>query len=139
MKARLETFASSHLQIKEIRFGELEEVSNQGEYLFPYMFCMLQPSRFEGTQLVYVIDIIIMDLVNKNLDNRWEVWSDIALIMSDLRAYLNTPSFDDDYILENDFQITPFADRFTDDVTGWLGVFELKINDVKDRCVIPLS
>jgi len=139
IKKRLEDFANAHLQLKgSISFGELEEVSNQSIYKFPYMFCVIQPSSFIDREFELNMTIIIMDLVEKDLSNRWEVWSDIQLMFSDLRAYLNDPAHDDEYIIDDNITITPFADRFTDDVTGWGGDIRFTISDLKDRCAIPL-
>lgn len=139
IKARLETFAAAHLQVKgNISFGEIEEVTNQAIECFPYMFCIVQPSNFSGHQIEFSITIVVMDLVAKDLSNRWDVWSDTAQILSDIRAYMNDPAFDDLYIMPDDLPITPFAERFTDDVTGWSGDFKFRIVDVKDRCALPI-
>lgn len=135
----LRTFAETHGQIKgNFSFGELEEVSNDGITQFPYMFCILKPSLLGNQNAEINISIIIMDLVNKDLSNRLEVWSDVQQIFIDLRAYLSDPAFEDYFIIDEvNIPITPFADRFTDDVTGWVGDFKFKIVDLKDRCAIP--
>lgn len=139
IKKRLESFADQHLQLKgSVSFGEIEEVSNQGILKFPYMFCVLQPSTFITREFEINLTIVIMDLVEKDLSNRWEVWSDIQLMFSDLRAFLNTPEFDDNYTVDDNITITPFADRFTDEVTGWSGNIKFTVSDLKDRCSIPI-
>ncbi len=139
IKARLEQFANAHLQLKgSISFGEIEEVSNQSVYKFPYMFGVLQPASFVGKQIEFTITIVIMDLVEKDLSNRWEVWSDTSQMFADLRAYLNDPDFDDMYVFNDSITITPFADRFTDDVTGWSGDIKFTVNELKDRCALPV-
>lgn len=139
IRKRLEDFANEHLQLKgSISFGEIEEVSNQGVLKFPYMFCVLQPSSFFGKTFEVNMTIVIMDLVEKNLSNRWEVWSDVQLMFADLRAYLNNPDYDEGFVFNDNITLTPFADRFTDDVTGWSADIKFKISDVKDRCAIPL-
>lgn len=139
IKKRLEDFANAHLQLKgSVSFGELEEVSNQGVLKFPYMFGILQPGSFIGKQFEVRMTIVIMDLVEKDLSNRWEVWSDTQLMFGDLRAFLNDPDFDDEYVFDDNITLTPFADRFTDDVTGWSADVTFRINELKDRCAIPL-
>lgn len=102
------------------------------------MFCILQPSSFITREFEVNMTIVIMDLVEKDISNRWEVWSDIQLMFSDLRAFLNDPLQDDNYIIDDNITITPFADRFTDDVTGWSGDIRFTISDLKDRCAIPI-
>lgn len=137
--AKLRTFATSHGQIKgNYSFGELEEVSNQGVLNFPYMFCILKPGLLGSQNVEINISIIVMDLVNKDLSNRMEVWSDTLQILTDLRAYLDDPSFDDLFTIDiQNIPTTPFADRFTDDVTGWVADLKFRIVDLKDRCAIP--
>ena len=139
IKKRLEDFANQHLQLNgSISFGELEEVSNQGVLKFPYMFGILQPGSFIGRQFEVRMTIVIMDLVENGLSNRWEVWSDTQLMFGDLRAFLNDPEFDNEYVFDDNITLTPFADRFTDDVTGWSAEVTFRINELKDRCAIPL-
>ena len=139
IKNRLQEFANQHLQLKgSIAFGEVEEGSNLGVVQVPYMFCTPQPSSFTGKQFEFNMIIIIMDLVEKDLSNRWEIWSDIQLMFSDLRAFLNDSNFDDYYIIQDEFVITPFADRFSDDVTGWSGEIKFIINELKDKCSLPI-
>ncbi len=135
--AKLQKFATDHLQINGFSFGELEEVSNEGITQFPYMFCILKPSSLSSRSIKISISIIIMDLVHKDLSNRMEVWSDTLQMLSDLKAYMNDPAFDDYFTVNEEMPITPFADRFTDDVSGWAMDVSFTITDLKDRCAIP--
>lgn len=118
---------------------ELEEISNQQVILFPYMAAILTSGSLGVRQTRLNISIVIMDMVHPDLSNRIEVWSDTLQIINDLKAYLNDPAFDDYYILQEESQLTPFADRFTDNVTGWKMDLVFIINDLKDRCAIPQS
>jgi len=139
IKNRLQLFANNHLQLKgSIAFGEIEEVSNLGVVQFPYMFCTPQSSSFTERQFEFNMVVIIMDIVDKDLSNRFEIWSDVQLMFSDLRAFLNQEAEDDNYIISNSFNLTPFADRFTDDVTGWSGEIKFTISDLKDKCSLPI-
>lgn len=140
LNQKINLFAIDHGQIKgNYSFGELEEVTNQGINKFPYLFGILKPSMLGGQSAVITISIVIMDLVHKDLSNRVEVWSDVLQIFTDFRAYMTDPDFSDYFILDNseNIVITPFADRFTDDVTGWVGDFKFRIVDTLDRCSIP--
>ncbi len=102
------------------------------------MYCILKPGMLGNQKVEINISIVIMDLVKKDLSNRMEVWSDTLQILTDLRAYLCDPSYQDDFTIDEvNIPYTPFADRFVDDVTGHAADFKFKVIDLKDRCAIP--
>jgi hypothetical protein len=138
LNAKIKEFADAHLQLKgSYSLGELEEVTNQGAVQFPFMYAILEPSNFSNRNVSITISFIVMDLVHKDLSDRVEVWSDTLQIISDLKAFLFKSEHDDLFTIDEEIPIISFADRFTDDVTGWTADITFRINDLKDSCAIP--
>ena len=140
LHAKIKEFADGHLQLKGNYFlGELQEVSNQQVITWPYLFGVLDSSSLSNRSVKISISFIMMDQVHPDLSNRVEVWSDTLQILSDLRAWLNKPEFSDLFTVSDEMPITPFADRFTDNPTGWTMDVEFTITDLRDYCAIPMQ
>ena len=85
--------------------------------------------------------MLFRSLVNQNEDNSIEVISDTLQMANDFIQYLRTTTNEDNFDIDNEytFQLTPFKDRFNDDVTGWQLDLQLNIINLNDSCNLPIS
>lgn len=134
---KIQDFCDAHPQVKSFDFGEQLYISNIGKEEFVYIYAVPQPSSIQDQIVKLNILIICCDLVSIDKTNQSEVWSDTLQILTDLRAYLNDPDLDDYFVVDNNTQVIPFNDKYTDNVSGWTMNLVLNINDLKDRCAIP--
>ena len=134
-------FATAHLQINSYGFGDLSEIGQSvaaytvnkdngtNNITYPSMWVTPQPSSIERHFLRLNFMCLFYDLVNQNEDNSIEVISDTLQMANDFIQYLRTTTNEDNFDIDNEytFQLTPFKDRFNDDVTGWQLDLQLNI------------
>jgi len=108
---------------------------------YPSMWVTPQPSSIERHFLKLNFMCLFYDLVNQNEDNSIEVISDTLQMANDFIQYLRTTTNEDNFDIDNEytFQLTPFKDRFNDDVTGWQLDLQLNIINLNDSCNLPIS
>lgn len=146
-------FATAHLQINSYGFGDLSELGQSvaaytvnkdngtNNITYPSMWVTPQPSSIERHFLKLNFMCLFYDLVNQNEDNSIEVISDTLQMANDFIQYLRTTTNEDNFDIDNEytFQLTPFKDRFNDDVTGWQLDLQLNIINLNDSCNLPIS
>ena len=146
-------FATAHLQINSYGFGDLSEIGQSvaaytvnkdngtNNITYPSMWVTPQPSSIERHFLKLNFMCLFYDLVNQNEDNSIEVISDTLQMANDFIQYLRTTTNEDNFDIDNEytFQLTPFKDRFNDDVTGWQLDLQLNIINLNDSCNLPIS
>ena len=146
-------FATAHLQINSYGFGDLSEIGQSvaaytvnkdngtNNITYPSMWVTPQPSSIERHFLRLNFMCLFYDLVNQNEDNSIEVISDTLQMANDFIQYLRTTTNEDNFDIDNEytFQLTPFKDRFNDDVTGWQLDLQLNIINLNDSCNLPIS
>lgn len=138
IKIKLEEFATRHQQINEFGFGDISDLLNNKDQMFPQMFAIPRPSAINDKLIDINLDLLFFDLVKKDESNEAEIWSDMLQVALDLRAWLQNPEFDD--LFSADISVAePFTDRFDEEVTGWRVPVRFRVIDIKDRCAIPLS
>lgn len=133
----LETFASDHLQVNSFTMKDPLELLNCSEDSFPAILANMIPATIQGNYIFINMELFFCDLVNKDLSNEFEVISDQILIATDLRAYLNNPDFEDNFILSDSANVDPFYEKGNNELTGVKMNVQFRIFDKKDRCQIP--
>lgn len=95
---------------------------------FPVALCIIggQVTQ-QGVVMNVPLSVILMDLVNKNLDNNDDVSSDMLEVAKDLTAELRAEN--DLFILdENSLGFQDFYDeKFDTEAVGWILTFTLKV------------
>lgn len=147
------TFAQNHRFVNSYGFGDLADIGNgvenysvnkdnsTGKLMYPSMWITPQPSVIDRHFIRWKFNILFYDLVHKDDSNSIEVLSDTQQCAADLINYLRNPSYEDYFSIDNEysFQITPFRDRFNDEVTGWMLDLEIDVVNLNDRCTIPIA
>jgi hypothetical protein len=114
------------------------ELLNCSESRFPAMVAVVRPATVTNNSVLLNFELLFMDLVHKDLSNEIDVLNDQLLIALDCRAYLNNPDNDDLFIVGENLQLNPFYEKSDNEVTGWSMTIQCRVQDLKDRCIIPV-
>ncbi len=116
----------AHPKINSYEWEEESEVNTELD--FPFALCMINGQTTQsGVVMLIPINIIVMDLVNKNEDNKFDVSSDMLEVAKDIAAELRAEN--DLFILDiNTIGFQDFYDeRFDTEATGWVLSVTLKV------------
>jgi hypothetical protein len=93
------------------------------------------------TSLLTTFDLQVIDLVNKNNNNEYEVLSDTQQILNDVVNELNThPDYIDESIdIINDVTFEPLRGVYTSDVDGWKVSIEFEQPNKTSYCTNPIQ
>lgn len=135
---KIKAIANDHAQINSVGYGELSDVDATKGYTMPLCWVVEQPSNISGRILINSVMIIVMDLVHKDLSNALEVVSNTQQILTDIIAEMQSPSNQALFEVGTDgVSLTPFQDRFDDEVSGWYCTLNIETSYLQDRCAVP--
>lgn len=129
-------FANNHLQIKDYGYGDLWEISQSEATTYPLFWVSPQPCNVGGNTISYIYSIVVADRVLDGETNEVEVESDTFQICLDFLAFLNDQS-ENEFYLEETTQISPFTERFKDDVAGNTMTITINADFDYNECAIP--
>lgn len=134
-----EGIKNDHEQLEGFGFGNLFEINGQIKPGLKYNLLWLVPLESVTTQQTKDRRFLLLCLgkVNKNKDNRNDVWSDTEQIMDDVVKILRNES--NDYELVGDTIYTPIDEEHADWVTGWQTEIILRTDFNSNYCDIPKS
>jgi hypothetical protein len=129
IKDWLQTKCLAHPKIKSYEWES--EADSNTELDFPVALCMVGGQVTQtGVVMSVPLSIILMDLVNKGDNNKYDVSSDMLEVAKDLTAELRAEN--DLFILdENTIGFQDFYDeKFDTEATGWILTATVKlVND----------
>lgn len=151
----LKQIGEYHEQLQGFSIGDINQLiyyteerlkqQNTEENLAPYyplMYVIPDSATSDGRQMVYSLNILVMDIMNtKNFDNEVDVWSDTLDILKDIVAKFKY-SIDECYCswdVNYPVTFTPFSESFDDYLTGWTAKINLVIPDALDNCISPFA
>jgi hypothetical protein len=144
--------ADHHKQINSFGLGALEDLSFdqvlrdridntdfQSPY-FPLMYVVPQNSIQKFGYMTFEFDVIVMDIIERDLSNQVDVLSDTNQILDDIISQFRLSvtdslgNFNEKYYLQNPVMCTPFLEKYTDLTGGWSARISIDIMDSLDRC-----
>lgn len=129
--------ADNHVFINSFSFvTELHEIAASTDTIYPALIVMPEGATTESNLLHYKYNIIVADLVHKDESNENEVLSDTLQTLLDIKAWL-TNNQCNGFTLKKESTITPFTERWDDEVSGHVGNFELEIWNTDSLCALP--
>lgn len=135
---KIKAIANDHAQINSFGYGELSDVDATKGYTMPLCWAVEQQSNISGRVLSNSVMIIVMDLVHKDLSNALEVVSNTQQILTDIIAEMQSPENQALFEVNADsVGLTPFQDRFDDEVSGWYCTLNIETSYLQDRCAVP--
>lgn len=131
----LQTIVTNHLQLNSFFFGDIADLGTENPEQYPLLFADVAPSNFTYKVIGLNIQLMVMDIVKKDLSNENDVMSDTLRMIEDVIIKLRDPS--NIYLIEDSISLTPFMDSQGDEVAGWTAQITLKIPSTYNECAIP--
>ena len=82
------------------------------------------------------LKLYMMDLVKKGNENRLDVHSDTYQNLLDIKAYI-WKDFSIEILPAKESNITPYWEKFDDEVAGWVLDLDLDLDNFNNVCDIP--
>lgn len=132
----LETFVENHDQIETYRF---EDVGEQSDIVYPFLFAVLQPNQISGTEEKTVVRFYLSDRVRPGKENKIEVLSDTKLMALDLLSYFKQINFGYYLNVNTEVTLNDYQDMDVDGSHGWW--FDVTFSTVFewDLCGLPAT
>ena len=139
IKDSFQLLASGHLQINSFAYDQEFNQQAYPSFIYPLMFVDPLGGTLNGTIYTRTYRVAIADRVLKSKDNKLEVLSDTQLIILDVLAYWMKLGQNERFTITSTNTITPFYDKWGDEVTGHF--VDIGIEEFYDfnSCAIPLS
>lgn len=139
IKDSFQLLASGHLQINSFAYDQEFNQQAYPSFIYPLMFVDPLGGSLSGTTYTRTYRVAIADRVLKSEDNKLEVLSDTQLIILDVLAYWMKLGQNERFTITSTNTITPFYDKWGDEVTGHF--VDIGIEEFYDfnSCAIPLS
>lgn len=143
---KLQTIASNHLQINHFGYGDIWEILEKNSTTpidMPLMWVVIGNATTANSTMTYNFTVVIGDLVNKDESNELEVQSDTILICKDVISEIKALADDDEQDIffdsnhDTQWTLTPFTERFDDELSGWSFEFAIVIPYTNSNCITP--
>ena len=132
-----ENFADLHEQVNSFGFGDItqlvdDNITKQAP-LYPRLYFIPDTTQLQENHIHMKWRVIICDVVNEDLSNQVDIWSDTLEIAKDLysKAYLS------DYEVDWNASLSPWFQKTETVLAGW--EFIMSVNQKYDynRCILP--
>lgn len=133
---KLQSIAASHAQINNFFFGDIADLGTEGPMQYPVLFADIAPSNFNYKVISLNFQLMVMDIVKKDLSNENDVMSDCLQIIEDVIIELRNPS--EIFLIQDTINLTPFMDSRGDEVAGWTANITINVPSTYNSCAIPL-
>ena len=149
--------ADHHKQINSFGFGALEDLSfwtesrmkednpNYQAPVFPLMYVVPANVEQRLTHMVYQFNVIILDIIERDLSNQTDVLSDTNQILDDVISQFRLSvrdslgNFNKEYYLQTPVTCNPFIEKYTDLCGGWSGLLNVEVMIPLNRCDAAFS
>jgi hypothetical protein len=132
---KLQTIATNHQQINSFFFGDIADLGTEKPMQYPVLFADVAPSNFAYKVIGLNLQIMVMDIVKKDLSNENDVISDTLQIIEDVIIELRNPS--EVFLIQDSINLTPFSDSQGDEVSGWTANITINIPSTYNSCAVP--
>lgn len=131
------SIANSHYQIKSFGHGQLSEMEGEKEVdeVYPKLWVTPAETNIRENTTERTFDVLVFDLVHKDLSNRDDVLSDTEQILTDVIKIVKHNA--NEYTVVGDTTAQPFEERFGDDVTGWAASLTIESDLIEGTCDVP--
>jgi hypothetical protein len=132
---KLQLIATNHEQINSFFFGDIADLGSESPVQYPVLFADVAPSNFSYKVIGLNLQLMVMDIVKKDLSNENDVLSDCLQMMEDVIIELRNPS--EIFLIQDSISLTPFMDSQGDEVAGWTANITINIQSTYNSCAIP--
>ena len=147
-----QTMANHHKQLNSFGLGNVDQISywtqsrdkqNNTTYNSPiYPLLYVVPSIVENNKQfkIWEFNTLVMDIVERNLDNQVDTISDTLQIVQDIISQYRLSvtaqfgNYYDKYFVNDTTNIIPFLEKQDDMVNGWNAKIRIQTKTYLDRC-----
>jgi hypothetical protein len=145
--------AQRHKQINSYGFGDLDEfsyqvdrrdkevnLSDQAPY-YPYLYVVPANVIQEFGFMTYEFNLIVSDIMKRDMDNMTDILSDTLQIMNDVISMFRLSvteklgNYNEYYYLDDAVTMVPFIEQYEDLLCGYSATIRIKTKTYLDRCV----
>jgi hypothetical protein len=145
--------ANRHKQINSFGFGDLDEftyqvdrrdkevnLSDQAPY-YPYLYVVPANVIQEFGFMTYEFNLIVSDIMKRDMDNMTDILSDTLQIMNDVISMFRLSvteqlgNYNEYYYLDEAVTMVPFIEQYEDLLCGYSATIRIKTKTYLDRCV----
>jgi len=149
--------ADRHKQINSFGFGDTDEftyqvdrrdkesnLSDQAPY-YPYFYVVPSNVIQEFNFMTYEFQLIVSDIMKRDMDNMTDVLSDTLQIMNDIISMFRLSyteangNYNEFYYVDEAVTIIPFIERYEDLLCGYSATLRIKTRTPLDRCVAAFN
>jgi hypothetical protein len=132
---KLQTIATNHEQLNSFFFGDIADLGADSPIQYPVLYADVAPSNFSYKVIGLNLQMMVMDIVKKDLSNENDVLSDCLQIIEDVIIELRNPS--EIFLIQDSISLTPFSDSQGDEVSGWTANITISIPSNYNSCAVP--
>jgi hypothetical protein len=145
--------ANRHKQLNSFGFGDLDEFtyqvdrrdreanpSDQAPY-YPYLYVVPANVIQEFGFMTYEFNLIVSDIMKRDMDNMTDVLSDTLQIMNDVISMFRLSvteqlgNYNEYYYTDDPITMVPFIEQYEDLLCGYSATIRIKTKTYLDRCV----
>jgi hypothetical protein len=145
--------ANRHKQLNSFGFGDLDEFtyqvdrrdkvvnpSDQAPY-YPYLYVIPANVIQEFGFMTYEFNLIVSDIMKRDMDNMTDILSDTLQIMNDVISMFRLSvteqlgNYNEYYYLDDAVTMVPFIEEYDDLLCGYSATIRIKTKTYLDRCV----
>ena len=144
--------ADHHKQLNSFGFGSVddfqylnqsrdkEENTTFNSPYYPIMYVVPNDVKQKFNYMEYTFDIIVADIIERDLANQTDVLSDTNQIMDDIISQFRLSvtnslgNFNAEYYLDNPIVCTPFMEKYDDLLGGWSATLNIQVMTPLNRC-----
>lgn len=129
-----------HKMVNSFNSGDIYDVNFDDEKkapVYPYVHLVPQPSQLSENEMLFTFNLIIMDLVDGEFDNHYDIQSDTLQIGQDIIFEFKGQSQTEQVIDPIGFSF--FTERFNDEVSGVNLTITLSVPQNINICENPFN
>lgn len=144
--------ADHHKQLNSFGFGSVgdfqylnqsrdkEENTTFNPPIYPLMYVVPNDVVQKFNYMEYSFDVIVADVIERDLANQTDVLSDTNQIMDDIISQFRLSvtnalgNFNAEYYLDNPIVCTPFIETYDDLLGGWTATLNIQVMTPLNRC-----
>jgi len=155
--ADFQLLADRHKQINSFGFGDTDEFtyqvdrrdkevnpSDQAPY-YPYFYVVPSNVIQEFNFMTYEFQLIVSDIMKRDMDNMTDILSDTLQIMNDVISMFRLSyteangNYNEFYYVDEAVTLIPFIERYEDLLCGYSATLRIKTRTPLDRCVAAFN
>jgi len=135
---RIKDIVEAHKMLHDFGYGNLSDIkaNADGNESADYPYAFLNPTNHSrtGQSITYRFNLIVMDMVKS--EDYLKIQSECQQYIDDILAHLRF-GYNDQVDLTLNVTLTPFKERFQDEVAGMTATLEIVIPSKLNDCYAP--